>query len=79
MNMPHQLRLFIQGGNISSFIASIFLAKMLVNTSPLLYALAVRIVYGLVIRLCGMCEVTPYMETTAACCGISLIYHSVAL
>ena len=71
--MPHSLTLFIQGGNTWS---SMFLAQMLVNISPVLYALAIRVVYGFGIRLRGMCKVTPYMETTTACCGISVIYHT---
>ena len=49
---------------------------MLVNTSPVLYTLAIKVVYGFGIRLCGMCEVTPHMEATTACRGISLIYHT---
>jgi len=44
-----------------------------VNTSGLLYVLAIRVVYGFVIRLRGMCEVTPYMEATTTCCGISVV------
>jgi len=84
--MAHPFRLFNQGGNTSSFIASIFLAQMLVNTCPLLYALEIRVAYGFGIRLGGMCEVTPYMEATtvsrgisALCNAISLIYHGAAL
>ena len=38
--------------------------------------LAIRVAYGIGIRLHGMCEVTPYMEATTACRGISLIYHT---
>ena len=74
--MAHPLRLFNQGGYTSSFIASIFLAQMLVNTCPLLYALEIRVVYGFSIRLRGMCEVTPYMEAITASRGISVIYHT---
>ena len=71
--MPHPLRLLYQGGNTSSFIASMFLVEMLVNTSPVLYVL---VGYSFGIRLRGMCEVTPYMEATTARRGISLIYHA---
>ena len=59
--MAHPLGLFNQSGNTSSFTASIFLAQMMVNTCPLLYTLAIRVVYSFGIRLCEMCEVTKYM------------------
>ena len=39
--------------------------------------LAIRVVYGFGISLRGTCEVTPCMEATTACHGISLIYHTV--
>ena len=52
---------------------------MVVNACPLLYVLAIRVVYGFGIRLRGMCEVTPCMEATTASRGISLIYHGAAL
>ena len=41
------------------------LALILGNTSGLLYELAIKVVYGFGIRLRGMCEVTPSMETTS--------------
>jgi len=77
--MAHPPRLFNQGGNTSSFIASIFLAQLLVNTYPLLYVHAVRVVYGFSIRLRTMLEVTPCMEATTASRGISVIYHGTVL
>ena len=74
--MARPLRLLNQGGYTSSFIASIFLAQMLVNTCPLLYAFEIKVAYSFGIRLRGMCEVTPYMEVTTASWGISVIYHT---
>ena len=87
--MPHLLRLFNQGGNISSFIASMFLAQMLVNTFLVLYALAIRVIYGIG-RLRGTCvklhckwkpqlHAVVYHLYTTLCSAISLIYHSTAL
>jgi len=52
------------------------LAQILVNTSPLLYAFAIKVVYGFGIGLRGICEVTPYMEATTACRGILLMYYT---
>jgi len=40
------------------------------------YVLAIRVLYGFVIRIHGMCEVTPYMEATTACCGMSLNFKT---
>ena len=85
--MHHPLRLFNQGGNTSLFIVSLFLAQMLVNTSAVLYMLAIRVVYGFGIRLCGMCEVTwkpqphavVYHLYNILCSAVSLIYHGAML
>ena len=54
---------------------------ILFNTSGLLYALEITVVYGFGIRLHGMCEVPPYMEATTTCCVtyISYIPHFVVL
>ena len=48
------------------------------DSSPLLYTLAIRVVYGFGIRLHGMCEVTPYMEATTTSHNIphfAMLYH----
>ena len=65
-----------QSGWFSKIQSPMFLDQMLVNTPPVLYALAIRVVYGFDTRLRGMCEVTPYMEATTACHCISIIYHT---
>ena len=83
--MPRPLRLYSYSLKWQHFI----LALILVNTSGLIYALAIGVVYGFGIRLRGMCEVTPYMEATTAsrgisqyttlCSAVSVIYHGAAL